>query len=175
MRTKYTYVAVALIVLNLFILYLRGLSGVQNTLPVQGLVLNVTGAVVIALPDIPQLERYSTPSKLRNARDCLEKEGEIRSHQNGFDEIIDLIDEHTPRIPRDRRIQVIRTGHEPYGNPHLLAGFDDDPDNKPPKYWLTRWVTLSQWISEEQDKIRTEGMVILLLGFTLQLLGILIA
>lgn len=163
-------VGVIFVLVNAGILSLAGPEVWRQSFTVQGLILGALGAVVLALPDIPQFRRLSTPSKLRSAWRRLQLEGEIRDHHVGFDEMVDIIDERTSRITDPDRLDLIRTGHEPYGNPTIIAGFVDE--SEPSHHQLTEWTTLTLWVNDVRAQIRFYGVVLFFAGFVLQILGV---
>lgn len=156
---------------NVGILASGGLQAWRQSFLVQGLFLNAGGAILLALPDIPQLRRFSTPSKLRSAWQRLQQDGEVRRHHVGFDEIVDLIRERTSRISDPDHVKSVVTEHDPYGNSTVKADLVDGSDG-PTHDELAEWNSLTLWVNDVRDQFRLYGVVVFFSGFVLQLLGI---
>lgn len=153
-----------------------------------GLLLDIVGAFVIAIPDFPGVDRRFLFGRLRAGQDRMESEGLSRS-DTGFDEMMSLLDRVEPvedngeKSDEIEEIQVnslggmssleIRESDVNWGDEYVEArygestGFSNTAFYGPGEvYRLIRDETESQ-----VAKVRGAGFLLLAGGFTLQLIG----
>lgn len=135
----------------------------------QGLLLTILGSVILAIPDVPELQRWSSPSSLQRGLDTLYENGEIDSSEVGFDGLVDLIDEHTQRVSNPDPLQRLEFADRPYGTPPIKAAFEGDDLAR---FQLTRGGFIEQWVAERRDRrVRLSGILLLISGFVFQFIA----
>lgn len=159
-----------ILMLNLVALFCISLADWTDWAVIQGLVLDVSGAVTIAIPDVPGLKDRSTPKNLRKGWQKLIMENEIQRGDDGFSEILHLIEENTTRV-RDassfEKISVQNVAN--YGSRNVMGAGDV---NDLSRFQLTETAYLKKWIDVERDrKFRISGLLLLGTGFSLQLIA----
>jgi len=135
-----------------------------------GLVLNVVGAAIIALPDVPRLNQYALPKGLRRAWQTLQDERHLTPNDVGFNSIVDLINRKNGRLSHERTCNFLNIDYKIYGNPSISAGFEEE-EGKPPRYTVANWITMQTWIEDHRDNVRASGFIIFMFGFAYQMLG----
>jgi hypothetical protein len=145
-------------------------SDIGPDLAFSGLVLNVIGAAIIALPDVPRLNQYALPKPFRYAWKTLQDERHLTPTDTGFASIVELINQHNGRLDYDRTCDFLNIDYKVFGNPSVSAGFEED-GNKPPRYTVASWVTMQRWIEDLRDNVRAPGFIIFMSGFVYQMLS----
>lgn len=135
-----------------------------------GLVLNVIGAAVIALPDVPRLNQYALPKPLRLSWKTLQDKRHLTPSDEGFESLVELINRKNGRLDYERTCNFLNIDYKIYGNPSISAGFEED-NEKPPRYTIADWVTLQMWIEDHRDNVRAAGFIIFMSGFAYQMLS----
>ncbi|NHN42198.1 hypothetical protein G9C85_11255 [Halorubellus sp. JP-L1] len=138
-----------------------------------GLVLNVIGAVIIALPDVPRLDQYALPRDLRHSWRTFQDNKQLTPTDKGFESMVELINRQNGRLDYDRSCNLLNIDYKVYGNPSISAGFVED-DGKPPRYKIADWVTMQMWIEDVRDNVRASGFIIFMSGFMYQMLSYLL-
>lgn len=159
-----------LLMANIVIVFCISLKNWADWLVLQGLLLDVSGAIIIAIPDVPGLKNRATPKNLRKGWQKLNEDEELRFDNDGFYEILSLIKENTSRVDNVddfEKISVLSAGD--FGSRSIRASQDaDDIAN----FGLTETVHLKRWIDVERDrKFRISGLLLLGSGFSLQLIS----
>ena len=138
----------------------------------QGLFLTVLGSVLLAIPDVPELQRWSSPSTLQQGLDTLYEDGKIHASEDGFDELVNLIDEHTKRVSNPASIQWLEFADRPYGAQPIMAAFEGQDLAR---FQLTRGGFINQWVAEKRDqRVRLSGIILLISGFVFQFIAFVI-
>lgn len=159
-----------------------------GNLIIVGLLLDIVGAFVIAVPDFPELDRRFLFGRLRVGQDRMESGGLSRG-DTGFDEMMSLLDRVKPVEDNGEKSDGIEeilvnsrggmSGSEVYesdmnwGDEYVearygeSAGFSNTAFYGPGEvYRLIRDETASQ-----VTKVRGAGFLLLAGGFALQLIG----
>lgn len=145
-------------------------SDIGGGLAFSGLVLNVIGAGIIALPDVPRLNQYALPKDLRRGWKIFQDERHLTPTDAGFESFVELINRRNGRLSHDRTCNFLNIDYKVFGNPSISAGFEED-DNKPPRYTVASWVTMQMWIEDLRDNARASGFIIFICGFGYQMLS----
>lgn len=132
-----------------------------------GLVLNVAGSIVIAAPDFPRVNEYMTPKELRTVVSRLEDGETVEKGDVGFEKLISIMEEITPRLPQDAECLAISLGLTPYGNPKLKGDFGLSSAESP-RNDLVEWRIVKQELKERRNMVRYLGLGLFLSGFVLQ-------
>jgi hypothetical protein len=161
-----------LALLNIVLAIIVGIEHWKELGTGQGLLLTILGSVILAIPDVPELRRWASPSTLQQGLDTLYEDGKIQTSEAGFDELVNLIDEHTQRVNNPDSIQWLEFAERPYGEPPIKAGFEgDDLAN----FQLTRGRSIDQWVAEKRDRrVRLSGILLLISGFVFQFIAFVI-
>lgn len=117
-------------IIALALLY-PNISDIGRLLGFLGLILNVTGAAIIALPDVPRLNQHALPYSLRHSWRTLRDEQHLTPANEGFESLVEFINRQNGRLDYDRTCNFLNVDYEVYGNPSISAGFEED-DDKPP-------------------------------------------
>ncbi|MFA9517209.1 hypothetical protein ACERIT_08330 [Halopenitus sp. H-Gu1] len=145
-------------------------SDIGSTLALSGLVLNVIGAAIIALPDVPRLNQYALSKDFRHAWKTLQDKRQLTPTDAGFASVVELINRQNGRLDYDRTCNFLNVDYKVFGNPNISAGFEED-SNKPPRHTVASWVTMQMWIEDLRDNVRAPGFFIFMSGFGYQLLS----
>jgi len=157
-------------------------------LPSAGLILGIIGSFVIALPDIPIINRKLRLGELKRARKKINPSG-IERGEIGFDEVWNLIcglpkeQECTGGYPREIIVNT-RTGLAPpreeidfeWGGEYVEVRYtsEDMEDYEAMDVLMIGEVydVLDSEIEKEESYFRGAGFIVLSVGFLLQLISI---
>lgn len=168
---------------------LGGISG--NTFAVIGLLLDILGVVILAVPEFPWLTRKFKFGKLRDAMDSLDHGG-LSSGDTGFNEVVSLHNDSQPNLeitPDDvseikyepKVESVIENGHVvdervvnrvefEYAEQTEFAGLEVVSQSTLPGRIYPK---MQKLVEKDERRIRLLGLVIILCGFTFQFIGVL--
>lgn len=132
-----------------------------------GLILNITGAIIIAFPDFPGLKEYMTPKNLRVVTSRLENGETVEKGDTGFSQLVEIINDIVNRIHSEKICVAIQLGGSPYGNPIVKGQFETDTGNIP-RTELIEWRVLKHELEKRRDKVRWIGLLFVLSGACLQ-------
>lgn len=159
-----------LVLLNIAMVTGAGIERWEEFGTGQGLFLTILGSVILAIPDVPELQRFSSPSALQQGLDTLYENREIHVSEVGFDELLNLIDEHTQRVNNLDSIQYLKFKPRPYGAPPIMADGDDFPRTQ-----LTAGGLVDLWVAQKRDqRVRFSGIIVLISGFVSQFIAFLV-
>lgn len=79
------------IIIIVFALFYPIASDIECLLGFLGLVLNATGAAIIAFPDVPKLSQYALPNSLRHSWKTLQDERQLTPADEGFESLVEFI------------------------------------------------------------------------------------
>jgi hypothetical protein len=140
-----------------------------------GMFIYVTGALFITAPGIVQLEKYHTPGRLHRALEDLEGNGVEKSHC-GFEDLrkyLNSIIDNRDRIAQDVKKIDLHAGSLNMGRGAVLKLRVHDKDGEKRQIeeplFLNIRVRLDRAIRRGKTKIRTFGIALILLGFTIQM------
>lgn len=145
---------------------------VGESLVVGGLLLDIVGAGILAIPDFPPLFKRLKGGKLEHSIGLFDNKGVYYERENGFDEILKIVyDEYD--IPRSQPIdKIVRYGSEPVD----FIIFEKDNSqvgDVHPAYWQMR-SQVKKRIERQVRRVRGFGLLMLIVGFALQALGTLL-
>lgn len=160
------------------------LNPLLNHLPTIGLTLDMVGALIIAIPDIPRLNKHLTVGALRKGKHQLESFALINGtseYEAVTDELERMYDEHFNQnvtFGSDIHNIKVKHGDTPLGAQKKLIGYtktDDSEDQEKIElgnipYWSIK-MHLESRINEKESKIRGIGFLLLATGFALQIIG----
>ena len=133
-----------------------------------GLGLNVLGTVLIALPDLPRVNKWTTPKELRIIISQLEEGEMIEQGDTGFSRLMKIAEQNCRRLPQSKDCIAVSLGLEPYGNPKLKGDFGLS-SSPYPRNDLIEWRILKEEVKTRRNTFRYFGLAIFSLGFILQL------
>lgn len=197
-RTRWVVVAVILVSLPAYLLAIST-NHPQTYLVLFGLVLDVVGAAIIAVPDIQIISRHSHPGQLRRALVTLNDRESGYSglaapnsdgfagtmSSKGFFEVIEtmelLYDEKALDKGNDwadiaSLMPIAKTGGQTTGNPtgtpeRKFVGFDKENDRLITVDAITLLSSMRRRIEEMDGRFRRGGLSILISGFIVQILA----
>ena len=145
-----------------------------------GLLIDILGTLCIAAPDIPYTNKWFQGGRLRDARAKLETSG-LANGMTGFDDVLELI-EDPAGIEVEHRPDMITVEDERRG-PHnwssIYGHYSPEEGNTMDAERLTSipyhglQIQMRERIKESESRIRMTGFLLLALGFSIQIIGIL--
>jgi hypothetical protein len=160
------------------------MMSLPTLLAVGGLGLDVVGAAIIALPDIPRANLVLWSARVRRGLSDMESNG-LREGETGYSEIKDEL-ENIYRLDFPDEVWAVRVGFytmSRYGfeSVYLFVDPEDEDEQKalgkelglPVDYRVAR-ETIQQKIDTWQAGVRGLGFLLLATGFLLQIVGNLI-
>ena len=152
-------------------------------LQIIGLALDVLGAFVIVIPDIPYLREYHRAGRLRSGLNRLETLS-LSRHETGYSDVTNLI--HSIEPPEDsdfdRPPEVLATRRENLakGSMNKVYGFysvEGNDEMVAERYSNTAYsglrMRIQQEIGQSESKVRAYGFILLAGGFMIQIFSLL--
>lgn len=169
---RITLLLALLIMLDVVLFFGVSMKTFLGYVTIQGLALNTFGAAILAIPGIPQWHEWTTPEPLHTGFETLINQEELYDDDQGFEEIISLIDENTSRVREPDFVRLSIAPVANFGSQKITATVTKD---EPAKWELTDTQLLQQWITDRREqKYRIPGIVMLGTGFIFQILSYLI-
>lgn len=142
-----------------------------------GMGLYFSGALIIIAPGIAYFEKYHKPGKLLRALEELET-GSINEDNVGFELLKSVIVEltHSEEIKNSSEVKIytgtFNIGDYGKGKDTIVRGFDENGEEianiEEPTFDILRY-QIDRSIRRKKTKIRTFGIVFMLVGFTMQM------
>ncbi|MFB6089889.1 MAG: hypothetical protein ABEJ97_02410 [Halobellus sp.] len=152
-------------------------------LQILGLGLDVIGAFVISIPDIPFLRRYHRAGRLRNALSKLDSQGGLSKHETGFSDLREEI--HSIKPPeesdfdRPPDVLAVQTERLPVSPLEKIYGFysvEESDEMVQERYSNIPYpqfrIRVQELIGQGESKIRAGGFLTLAGGFIVQILSL---
>lgn len=162
---------------------------ILQSLPAVGLILDIFGVMVLAIPDFRLLAERFRFGKLRSARENLRFNG-LTSDDAGFEEIVSLHNDSQPNVEiTSDDVDNIEYGPEMepvfqdgdltgfevnirlkfnYADETEFAGLDVQNSGMPPEHIYPEIIRL---IEQGERRFRLGGLSLIVLGFAFQLVG----
>lgn len=150
--------------------------------PIQaiGLGVDVIGTLVIAAPDIPYINRWFRGGRLREGRAQLETGGLVNGRP-GFDEVFELIEDppgiEVTSVPDVITVEDDRRGpynwSSIYGHYFPEEGDTMDAERITSIPFHVLQIQIREAIKKSESRIRMTGFILLSLGFSIQIVGVL--
>ncbi|SDG39279.1 hypothetical protein [Halorientalis regularis] len=179
----------------------RGKVG-STELILAGLVLDITGAIVLATPDISLRNFVATPEELEEARDQLFEIGHMirgEADENRMDALIEIIEKswegdiasephsiYVRKLYPDEPQRAVRIMYSEDAETPEERLFEGDFEDKGEAVfggedydWIAQQTIFYQWVGNEITRtkkrirhLQTQGAIILTFGFSLQLISV---
>lgn len=137
-----------------------------------GLAIDVIGAAVIALPDIPQLRSWHRAGRVRDALETMAL-GKLPVQNRGQHEFVSYLYEIADESPPEDLKEVNRENYKegPYPDRFLLLREKHDPDMLEGIPFSVGRLYVDNQVRKREAYIRGIGFLVLATGFGLQMVG----
>lgn len=143
---------------------------------VLGLIMDIIGAGVIALPDVPKASKILRAGRLQFGKNRLESKIPLLEKMVGHDEIVEEVEEFYRRINDDPEFEVEGLDKSTHLTLHDGKIVNPSTYHESGKqigeypYGVIEPV-IDQKIRKQETRVRSAGFLLLAVGFSLQLLG----